>query len=72
MPRVWIRSVRAGGETESGTGSETMPAGREAVGSERDALFELAATTYSNFAAYQERATRAAGRTIPVMVLSKP
>ena len=40
---------------------------REAVGEERDALFDAMSTTYSNFAAYQARAT---GRTIPVMVLS--
>ena len=30
---------------------------REAVGEERDKLFEAMATTYSNFAAYQARAT---------------
>lgn len=41
---------------------------REALGEERDKLFERAATTYTNFAAYQARAT---GRTIPVMVLSR-
>ena len=40
---------------------------REAVGEERDKLFERAATTYPNFAAYQERATT---RVIPVMLLS--
>ncbi|MCR9096155.1 MAG: nitroreductase family deazaflavin-dependent oxidoreductase [bacterium] len=40
---------------------------REAVGEERDKLFEAMATTYSNFAAYQARATE---RKIPVMVLS--
>ena len=40
---------------------------REAVGEERDKLFEAMSTTYSNFAAYQARATN---RKIPVMVLS--
>jgi deazaflavin-dependent oxidoreductase (nitroreductase family) len=41
---------------------------REAVGEERDKLFETMATTFSNFAAYQERATN---RQIPVMVLAR-
>ena len=40
---------------------------REAVGEERDALFDAMANTYSNFAAYQARAT---DRKIPVMLLS--
>ena len=39
---------------------------REAVGEERDELFARMAATYSNFAAYQERATN---RVIPVVVL---
>ena len=41
---------------------------REAVGEERDKLFERMAATFSNFDAYQARATN---RTIPVMVLSR-
>lgn len=41
---------------------------REASGEERDKLFAEAAATYSNFAAYQERAT---DRKIPVMLLSR-
>jgi deazaflavin-dependent oxidoreductase (nitroreductase family) len=39
---------------------------REALGEERDALFETMAGTFSNFAAYQARASE---RKIPVMVL---
>lgn len=39
---------------------------REALGEERDALFETMAGTFSNFAAYQARAS---ARKIPVMVL---
>ncbi len=41
---------------------------REALGEERDKLFETMAATFSNFAAYQ---ARAADRRIPVMVLSR-
>lgn len=40
---------------------------REAVGEEREALFDAMSKAYSNFAAYQARANR---RRIPVMVLS--
>lgn len=40
---------------------------REAEGTERDVLFERMARTFSNFDAYQRRATN---RKIPVMVLS--
>ena len=41
---------------------------REAIGEEREKLFDMMSTTFSNFAAYQERATE---RRIPVMVLSR-
>lgn len=41
---------------------------REAVGAERDALFERMARTFANFGAYQKRAVN---RKIPVMVLSR-
>lgn len=41
---------------------------REAVGEEREKLFNRMAATFSNFAAYQARATN---RTIPVMVLER-
>ena len=41
---------------------------REAVGEERDALFESMSSSFSNFAAYQARATN---RKIPVMVLER-
>lgn len=41
---------------------------REAIGEERDRLFETMAGIFSNFGAYQARATN---RTIPVMVLSR-
>lgn len=42
---------------------------REAVGAERDALYARMAHDFANFAAYQERAMAASGRTIPVLVL---
>jgi len=40
---------------------------REAIGAERDRLFEKMAGTFANFAAYQKRAVN---RKIPVMVLT--
>jgi deazaflavin-dependent oxidoreductase (nitroreductase family) len=41
---------------------------REAVGEEREKLFETMSSTFSNFAAYQ---TRASKRKIPVMVFER-
>ena len=41
---------------------------REAIGEERDRLFEKMDSTFSNFGAYQARATN---RKIPVMVLER-
>jgi len=41
---------------------------REAVGEEREKLFERMSSTFSNFTAYQARATE---RKIPVMILSR-
>jgi deazaflavin-dependent oxidoreductase (nitroreductase family) len=50
-------------------GVDELRVAREAVGAERDELFARMAATFSNFDAYQRRAS---GRRIPVMVLSKP
>jgi len=50
------------------TGGKEDRVAREAVGDERDALFQRMASTFSNFAAYQARAT---SRKIPVMLLAK-
>ena len=63
----WYHNVRADPrvEVESRCGVEDRIA-REAVGEERDKLFEQMATTYTNFAAYQARAKE---RQIPVVVL---
>ena len=52
--------------TQTRAGIEDRVA-REALGEERDKLFESMGTTYSNFAAYQERA---GDRKIPVIILS--
>ena len=41
---------------------------REAIGEERDKLFDSMSSTFSNFAAYQARASN---RKIPVMVLGR-
>ena len=41
---------------------------REAIGEERDKLFDAMSSTFSNFAAYQARATN---RKIPVVVLGR-
>lgn len=63
----WYHNVQADPrvEVESRCGVEDRIA-RVAQGEERDKLFEGMASTYANFAAYQERATE---RTIPVVVL---
>jgi hypothetical protein len=50
-------------------GADEERVAREALGDEREKLFELMSAQFSNFAAYQERAMR---RAIPVMVLTKP
>ena len=52
--------------TQTRAGIEDRVA-REALGEERDKLFESMGTTSSNFAAYQERA---GDRKIPVIILS--
>jgi deazaflavin-dependent oxidoreductase (nitroreductase family) len=64
----WYHNVKADPRVvvQSPTGIEDRVA-REAVGEERDALFREMASKWSNFAAYQARAT---DRTIPVIVLS--
>jgi deazaflavin-dependent oxidoreductase (nitroreductase family) len=41
----------------------------EATGAERDALYARMAREFANFTAYQQRATAASGRVIPVVVL---
>lgn len=50
------------------TGGREERIAREALGEERDRLFREMADSFSNFDAYQARATQ---RTIPVMVLSR-
>ncbi len=64
----WYHNVKADPRVvvQSRAGVEDRIA-REVLGEERDALFERMATAWSNFAAYQARAT---GRRIPVVVLS--
>lgn len=66
---AWYHNLRADPRVvvQTRAGVEDRIA-REAKGEERDELFEAMATTYSNFAAYQERA---ANRRIPVLVLSR-
>ena len=49
-------------------GGDEERAAREALGPERDKLFEQMSARFSNFERYQARAT---GRKIPVMVLAK-
>lgn len=65
----WYHNLKADPRVvvQTRTGIEERVA-REAVDEERDKLFEVMATTFSNFAAYQARATN---RKIPVMVLSR-
>lgn len=65
---AWYHNVLADPRvvTQTRAGIEDRLA-REALGEERDKLFERMATAWPNFAAYQDRATN---RKIPVVVLS--
>lgn len=67
---AWYHNLKADPRVRTQyRGVDEVRVAREAVGAERDALFDRMAETFSNFRAYQRRA---AGRRIPVMVLSKP
>ncbi len=67
---AWYHNMKANPRVRAlYRGADEERVAREAVSEERDALFDEVAATFSNFAAYQQRAT---ARTIPVMVLSKP
>jgi deazaflavin-dependent oxidoreductase (nitroreductase family) len=66
----WYHNLKAQPRVRTRTrGVDEIRMAREALGEERDALFERMAATFSNFSAYQKRASE---RRIPVMVLSKP
>ena len=65
----WYHNLKANPEVRTQyRGGDEQRLAREALGAERERLFELMAAQFSNFAAYQKRAT---GRTIPVMVLTR-
>jgi len=65
----WYHNLRAHPQVRTQyNGLDEMRTAREALGPERDKLFEQMSASFSNFSAYQKRAT---GRKIPVMLLSK-
>ena len=65
----WYHNLKANPRVRTQyRGGDEQRVAREALGSERDALFEQMARTFPNFRAYQRRAS---GRKIPVMLLSK-
>jgi deazaflavin-dependent oxidoreductase (nitroreductase family) len=65
----WYHNLRANPRVRAQyRGGDEQRVAREALGAERDELFERMAGTFSNFRAYQQRAS---GRRIPVMVLAK-
>jgi deazaflavin-dependent oxidoreductase (nitroreductase family) len=67
---AWYHNLKADPRVRTQyRGADEIRVAREAVGAERDELFDRMAETFSNFRAYQRRA---AARRIPVMVLSKP
>jgi deazaflavin-dependent oxidoreductase (nitroreductase family) len=67
---AWYHNLKAHPEaTLTAAGTIHVYAAGEATGEERARLWDLAVRLYSGFPDYEERAT-AAGRTIPVMVLS--
>jgi len=65
----WYHNLRANQRVRARyRGGDEERFAREARGAERDELFETMAQAFSNFRAYQRRAS---GRRIPVMVLSR-
>lgn len=65
----WYHNLRAHPEVRTQyNGLDEMRTAREALGPERDKLFEQMSASFSNFPVYQKRAT---GRKIPVMLLAK-
>jgi deazaflavin-dependent oxidoreductase (nitroreductase family) len=66
---AWYFNLKANPEVEASTDGRPEPyLAREATGEERQRLWNLAATLYSGYDDYQEKAR--AHRTIPVVVLS--
>jgi len=66
----WYHNLKADPRaTVQHRGGAEQRVAREATGAERERLFAVAAATWDNFAAYQERA---GSRTIPVMILGLP
>ena len=67
---AWYHNLKANPEVRARyRGADERRLAREASGNERERLFAMMANQFSNFDAYQARATT---RKIPVMVLSKP
>ena len=65
----WYHNMRANPQVRTQyNGLDEVRIAREALGPERDKLFEQMSASFSNFASYQRRA---AGRQIPVMLLAK-
>jgi deazaflavin-dependent oxidoreductase (nitroreductase family) len=64
----WYHNLKANPETTIEVGAETLPVlAEEATGAERDRLYATQAERIPQFAEYE----KSAGRTIPVMVLSR-
>ncbi len=68
---AWYHNIKKNPEVElivkNGSGKYTA---REAVGEERDALWQKALVTYGGYDVYKERASNASDRQIPVIVLT--
>jgi deazaflavin-dependent oxidoreductase (nitroreductase family) len=64
----WVHNLRATPQVRLEVGNETFAAtAREALGKERDALFDAIVSLAPNFAVYQTKTTR----TIPVFTLQR-
>jgi deazaflavin-dependent oxidoreductase (nitroreductase family) len=68
---VWVLNLRAAGEADiKMAGKEQHVTAREAVGEERDRLYDVMIDTWPNYRLYAERTQASSGRTIPVFELT--
>jgi deazaflavin-dependent oxidoreductase (nitroreductase family) len=68
---VWVLNLRAAGAADiKMAGKEQHVTAREAVGEERDRLYDVMIDTWPNYRLYAERTEASSGRTIPVFELT--
>ena len=68
---VWVLNLRAAGQADIRmSGKQQHVTAREAVGEERDRLYDVMIATWPNYRLYAERTSASSGRTIPVFELT--